>query len=57
MKLMADMHSLEKRAHFVGSSVEYRTLERHGQPNLRPKAAHREDWLVSRKVINQSKIR
>jgi hypothetical protein len=32
-------------------------LEGQGQPNLRAFAAHREDWELSKKAINLSKIR
>jgi hypothetical protein len=32
-------------------------LEGQGQPNLRAFAAHRKDWELSKKVIDQSKIR
>jgi hypothetical protein len=32
-------------------------LERQGQPNLRAFAAHRDDWDLSKKATNQSKIR
>jgi hypothetical protein len=45
------------RVHFTGSAGEEVTLEGQGQPNLREFAAHREDWELSIKVIDQSKIR
>jgi hypothetical protein len=44
------------RVHFPGSAKEV-TLEGQGQPNLRAFAAHREDWELSKKVTEQSKIR
>jgi hypothetical protein len=40
-----------------GSAGEEVTLEGQGQPNLRAFAGHREDWELSKKVIDQSKIR
>jgi hypothetical protein len=45
------------RVHFSGSAGEETTLEGQGQPNLRAFAAHREDWELSKKDIDQSKIR
>jgi hypothetical protein len=61
---MADTHNLEKRpwgnyirVRFPGSAGEEVTLEGLGQPNLRSFAAHREDWELFKKVIDQSKIR
>ena len=45
------------RVHFPGSAGEEVTLEGQGQPNLRAFAAHREDRELSKRVIDQSKIR
>jgi len=50
---MRELH----RVHFPGYSVEEMTLEGQWQPNLRAFTAHREVWNLSRKVMNQSKIR
>jgi hypothetical protein len=43
--------------HFPGSAGEEVTLEEQGQLNLRAFAAHREDWELSKRVIDQSKIK
>jgi phage protein U len=45
------------RVHFPGSAGEEVTLEGQGQANLTAFAAHRQDWELSEKVIDQSKIR
>jgi hypothetical protein len=45
------------RVHFPGCAVEEVTLEGQGQANLRALAACMEDWELSKKVINLSKIR
>jgi hypothetical protein len=45
------------RVHFLGITGVEVTLEGQGQPNLTAFAAHREDWEMSKKVIDQSKIR
>jgi hypothetical protein len=56
---MGNTHNLEEtprelyRFQFPGSDREV-TLEGHGQPHLRAFAAHREDWDLSYKVIDQS---
>jgi hypothetical protein len=44
------------RVHFPGSAGEEVTLEGQGQPNLRAFAAHREDWELSKRAVDQSKI-
>jgi hypothetical protein len=50
---MRELH----RVHFLGSAGEEVTLEGQRQPNLRAFAAQREDWELSKKVIDLSKIR
>jgi hypothetical protein len=45
------------KVHFPGSAREEVTLAGQGQQNLRAFAAHREDWELSKKVIDQSKVR
>jgi hypothetical protein len=45
------------RVHFPESAGEEVTLEGQRKPNLRAFAAHREDWELSKKVNDQSKIR
>jgi hypothetical protein len=61
--LMANIHNLEKilkelyRVHFPGSAKEEVTLKGQGRTNPRAFAARREDWELSKKVTDQSKIR
>jgi len=50
---MTELH----RVHFPGYAVEEVALEGQWQPNLRAFTAHREVWNLSRKAMNQSKIR
>jgi hypothetical protein len=45
------------RIHFPGSAGVEVTLEGHRQPNLRAFAVHTENWELSKKVPDQSKIR
>lgn len=52
IKLPASQHTYT--IHFPGSAGEKVTS--HG-PNLRAFAAYRENWELSKRVINQSKIR
>jgi hypothetical protein len=45
------------RVHFPGSAAGETTELRQGEPNLGTFIAHREDWELSKTIINQSKIK
>jgi hypothetical protein len=45
------------RVHFPGSAGEAVMVEGQEQSNLRAFTAHREDWELSKKILDQSKIR
>jgi hypothetical protein len=45
------------RVHFPGSDAGETTWQRQGQPTLRTFTAHREEWELSKRVTDRSKIR
>jgi hypothetical protein len=45
------------RVHFPGAAAGGRTELRQGQPNLGTFIVHREDWELSKRIIDQSKIK
>jgi hypothetical protein len=45
------------RAHFPGAAAGETIELRQGQPNLGTFIAHREDWELSKRIIDQSKIK
>jgi hypothetical protein len=45
------------RVHFPGAAAGETTELRQGQPNLGTFIAHREDWELSKRIIDQSKIK
>jgi hypothetical protein len=45
------------RVHFPGAAAGEAIVLRQGQPNLGTFTAHREDWELSKRIIDQSKIK
>ena len=45
------------RAHFSGATAGETVEIRQGQPNLGTFIAHREDWELSKRIIDRSKIK
>jgi hypothetical protein len=45
------------RVHFPGAAVGETIKLRQGQPNLGTFIAHREDWELSKRITDQSKIK
>jgi hypothetical protein len=45
------------RVHFLGSAAGETTELRQGQPHLGTFIAHREDWELSKRVIDQSRMK